>query len=801
MFLASKTRQELSLRGPAARRDFLRLVIGGLMLFPFCTACAANGAGDSADTNSAWVRSTGSGRWSEPASWESGKVPTRNAKVQIRAGHRILYDVKSAEVIRTIHVAGILSFAINRDTELNVGLIKIQPGVEATEDGFDCDGHEAGADSDGAMPALEVGTPSAPLPPQHRALIRLHYVEGLNKDSCPAIVCCGGRMDFHGAPMSRTWVKLGATARALERAVTLAEAVQGWRTGDKIIVTATRRDERRRQSFTEQVAVAALDGAQLVLDRPLMHEHLGGAEYAGEVANLSRNVVIESADPNGIRGHTMYHRGSSGSISFAEFRHLGKEGVLGKYALHYHLARSTMRGSYVLGASIWDSRNRWLTIHGTNYLIVRDCVGYGSVGHGFFLEDGTEVYNVLDRNLAVGARRGKRLPKQILPFDQNEGAGFWWANSLNSFTYNVATENGEYGFRFEATANRSTPLTLPIAQPDGSRKAVDIRRLPFVRFENNEVHSTVGLYGVNLGEGVNRVGPDSRHPFVVRNLKLWNVHYAFRPQVPSLLVENLHIHSAAYGVYHPNYDHHVYRNVYIGKTNAEPFNRGHDDLSVQYGALTVDGLTFADIYSGKSMPLIQISEDNPTGDAVSHFRNVKTQHWTGSKERALVNRGGGPRPEPTTERGVPIYFHDWFGAGRHAKIVSTKTRELKLDGMEFRAEPLLTGDESRVTEVHDIDFPTLLKPVDDLPPTTVITHVVRSGNTLTVRGATSDNGAVKQVQVNGKPAQALRPNFAEWKITLDQSGQGVQKLVAYSEDIAGNVEKLPHEVVVSRAVK
>ena len=45
-----------------------------------------------------------------------------------------------------------------------------------------------------------------------------------------------------------------------------------------------------------------------------------------------------------------------------------------------------------------------MVIHGTNYLIARDNVGYRSKGHGFYLEDGTEVYNVLDRNLAVGAR-------------------------------------------------------------------------------------------------------------------------------------------------------------------------------------------------------------------------------------------------------------------------------------------------------------------------------------------------------------------------------------------------------------
>ena len=64
----------------------------------------------------------------------------------------------------------------------------------------------------------------------------------------------------------------------------------------------------------------------------------------------------------------------------------------------------------MIGVTIVDSHNRWVTIHGTNYLIVRDCVGFQSVGHGFFLEDATEVYNLLDRNLAVQAYSGKRLP-------------------------------------------------------------------------------------------------------------------------------------------------------------------------------------------------------------------------------------------------------------------------------------------------------------------------------------------------------------------------------------------------------
>src|SRR4029078_1875676 len=109
----------------------------------------------------------------------------------------------------------------------------------------------------------------------------------------------------------------------------------------------------------------------------------------------------------------------------------------------------------------------------------------------FYMEVGPEPYNVLDRTLPVQASRGRRLPKQNLPFDRNDGAGFWWANSLNTFTRNVACECDRYGYRFEATPSDTFDLHLQVQQPDGSPKATDIRTLPFVRFEGNEAHSEV----------------------------------------------------------------------------------------------------------------------------------------------------------------------------------------------------------------------------------------------------------------------------------------------------------------------
>src|SRR5262245_14283695 len=187
----------------------------------------------------AMVRTARSGRWSAPATWAGGQLPAAGARVQIRTGHTVAYDLKSDQVIRSIHVAGTLTFTRDRDTRLDVGLIKIQAGNDASEHGFDCDAHTVKPEPGTPRPALEVGTADQPIPAKHTALIRLTFVNGLDRQSCPAIVCCGGRMDFHGAPQSRTWVKLGATAKKGDKVVALMEPVTGWKVGDRIIVTAT----------------------------------------------------------------------------------------------------------------------------------------------------------------------------------------------------------------------------------------------------------------------------------------------------------------------------------------------------------------------------------------------------------------------------------------------------------------------------------------------------------------------------------------------------------------------------------
>ena len=182
-------------------------------------------------------------------------------------------------------------------------------------------------------------------------------------------------------------------------------------------------------------------------------------------------------------------------------------------------------------------------------------------------------------------------------------------------------------------------------------------------------------------------------------------------------------------------------------------------------------------------------------------------------DNALVLTLPGPKKlslEPAGKKGSLLLFANpleedpptaaspgviYFGPGIHAKVVRVKSGDLTSDGFDYRKQPPLTGPDVLVAEVKGTPFPKLLDPVDDLPPATVITHVLpRKGGMLLVRGTTSDNGSVVKVVVNGQAAMATRPNFAEWEAMVPAQGD----VSAHAEDAAGNIERTPHQVAAGR---
>jgi hypothetical protein len=209
------------------------------------------------------------------------------------------------------------------------------------------------------------------------------------------------------------------------------------------------------------------------------------------VALLSRSIRIASEgatpvlprDPdsnhfppdegNFYGGHTIVRQGfKSYQVQGVEFYQLGQGGAIGRYPVHFHMARTVPqpnaatneRGTFVADSSIVDSMTRFVTVHATQGLTLARNVGYKSFGHGFYLEDATEINNRLYSNVGITVRAGlsgvpsnpRKVPgilNTIIPntkpgdpipddfpmhSDVNNPTTFWITNTWNDFEYNAA---------------------------------------------------------------------------------------------------------------------------------------------------------------------------------------------------------------------------------------------------------------------------------------------------------------------------------------------------------------------------
>ena len=146
-------------------------------------------------------------------------------------------------------------------------------------------------------------------------------------------------------------------------------------------------------------------------------------DMRAEVAILNRNVRIQglaeqdtdnsfgdrarfnAGQAEGFGAHTMI-MASAGQIAIdsVQFDRMGQTAQLGRYPIHWHLA-GDRSGDVLRGASITNSNNRGVTVHGTHNLLIEDVVLHDIHGHGFFMEDGVETGNQYLSNIALGIHK------------------------------------------------------------------------------------------------------------------------------------------------------------------------------------------------------------------------------------------------------------------------------------------------------------------------------------------------------------------------------------------------------------
>jgi hypothetical protein len=345
----------------------------------------------------------------------------------------------------------------------------------------------------------------------------------------------------------RSWVRLAGTVSkgkqfTVETSVvdkSPADSGVSWKQGDKIVLTTT--DYLPGHSEELTIDFIEADGKTIHVLEDVRYRHQGekyllpsdtgrlqlgfsSIETRAAVALLSRSIQIVSegpdATPNGFPaspgtyfgGHMIARQGFKAfQVQGVEFKQMGQGGRMGHYPVHFHMAQTTPSNTYVKDSSVNESMTRWMVVHATNGVTFARNVGWKSIGHGFYIEEGSEIDNKFQTNIGIYARPAidektvnpRKVPGILaadrinlddnVPFhtDVDHPTAFWIMNGWNDFEYNVAVGAGTCGACY---------WLLPGANSGMSRSEPMVRNLKgYAALQGSEVVTTVPMVDNPLG--------------------------------------------------------------------------------------------------------------------------------------------------------------------------------------------------------------------------------------------------------------------------------------------------------------
>uniref|UniRef100_A0A8C9LBM6 hyaluronoglucosaminidase n=1 Tax=Pavo cristatus TaxID=9049 RepID=A0A8C9LBM6_PAVCR len=306
----------------------------------------------------------------------------------------------------------------------------------------------------------------------------------------------------------------------------LLDDVSSWEPGDRIVVASTDYSMYQTEEFT-------------LLPCPECTKHQ--VKVKAECLLLNRGFCTRSI----LKNFTSVH------LSYVELKQMGQQQI-GSYPVHFHLCGDVdekggySSKTYLDGLSIHHCFSRCVTIHATNGLLIKDTIGYDTLGHCFFIEDGIEQRNTFFHNLGLVTK-----PGTILPTDRNSTmctgirdkvygsyipvpatdcmavSTFWISHPNNHLISNAAAGSQDAGIWY---------LFHKIATGDSHSLGIETKSelTPLGIFYNNRVHSNFKA-GLFIDKGVkttNASADDPREYLCLDNNARFRPHQDADPEKP-----------------------------------------------------------------------------------------------------------------------------------------------------------------------------------------------------------------------------------------------------------------------------
>jgi Ca2+-binding RTX toxin-like protein len=440
-----------------------------------------------------------SGDWTNPATWAGGRVPTAGARVLIPIGAHVTVNGRITPELQTVRVDGTLSFSTTANSELRVDTMIVT-----------------------ATGVFEMGTAGAPIQPNVTAKLVITGNGPINTQADPFLLGRGlithGSVEMYGAAVT-SFVAASGSLVAGTTTFQLAAAPVGWKVGDTIAIAGTAvgggQDEVR--------VIRAISGRQITIDALGFNHTALEAGLEVHVANLTRNVVIESeSSVNSQRGHVMFMHNRDVHVSYAAFNGLGRtdksftltdprvdsnwnlvtgtgDNPRGRYAVHFHrngstsdTPPSTVFGSVVNGSPGWGFVNH------SSHVAITSNVAYGVNGAAYVAEAGDEIGS-FDGNIALHTTGttedvDARVYRQDFGFN---GDGFWLHSPAVTVTNNIVSGSTgsaffyyTRGLRFATSEIQFLAKNLDDPALAGGSEKLPVMSVPIKLFEGNVGYSS-----------------------------------------------------------------------------------------------------------------------------------------------------------------------------------------------------------------------------------------------------------------------------------------------------------------------
>jgi len=399
------------------------------------------------------VTSVGNGgEWNNPATWSTNSVPTSSDDVTIGMGSTVT-----------------LSGTIAANSIIVMGTLR--PSTYTT----DFDITTKGIVVMGMGSLLEIGTATnlytgkctITLTGTDPNAILFPSMQDMGTKFIGAM--SGGTLDMHGSN-KKSWTNLNGDALAGATQITL-DNIDGWMVGDEIVIVSSRSDWNEAEKRT----ITAINAATKTVsfETALLKPHYGtsfsytsgsktwNANLRAEVGLLTHNIKIQGDATSvtaGFGGHIMVMREDnsptwgSAFIENIELFRMGQKKKNGRYPFHWHMLGNAGTNQYFKNSSEHISYNRALTIHGTSNTTVENNFFYDHIGHGIFLENGSEINNTIKGNvvlLTIRPADGEALTPSDNQLNQEQNrtpSSYWITNPNNIFIDNVAAGTQGTGF-------------------------------------------------------------------------------------------------------------------------------------------------------------------------------------------------------------------------------------------------------------------------------------------------------------------------------------------------------------------